>query len=280
MIQWVSFLMEPFEYAFMQYALVAVVLASINCALVGSFIVLRRMSFMGEALSHTILPGVVFAYVRGVQLFWGALGASLITAMGVGFLATRRNVREDTAIGVVLSGMFALGVMMMSSVQSYRDFGHMLFGSILAVQPDDLVLIAGVTLILLFCITLLFKELELNAFDTDYAKFIGANPTFVRFLLLILTALSVVSAVEVVGALLATALVIIPAATAALFARTLFRVIVFSSLLSILSGVIGLYLSYYYQFASGASIVVVAFCLFVTIWLFHFFKEYLRGRIK
>src|SRR5690554_4394489 len=120
-------LSAPLGFEFMQRAFVAAVLAGINCGVIGVYVILRRMAFMGGALTHTILPGVVFAYLRGLSMFTGALAASLITALGIGWLSGRRNIREDTAIGVMLSGMFAVGVLMMGYTQSYRDFGSLLF---------------------------------------------------------------------------------------------------------------------------------------------------------
>tara|TARA_B100001248_G_scaffold262589_1_gene259733 strand:- start:31121 stop:31936 length:816 start_codon:yes stop_codon:yes gene_type:complete len=259
---------EPLQYAFMQKALLAIILAGLNCALIGTYVVLRRMAFIGEAFTHTLLPGVVFAYVRGFQLFWGALGAGLLTALSIGWIATHKKVREDTAIGVVLSTMFALGVLMMSFVRSFRDFGSLLFGSLLGITSSDLVFISATTLIILATLRLIHKELELTSFDPDYGQLIGVRPNRLRAILLLLIALSVVSAIQVIGALLTTALLITPAATACLWSKTLSRTMALATSIAITFGIVGLYCSYYFKIASGAAIVLGCSACFLISWLF------------
>ncbi len=266
-----QFIQEPFQYAFMQKAFIGIILASINCAAIGSYVVIRRMAFFGEALTHTLLPGIVFAYLRGIHLFWGALSASILTALGIGLLTSHKELRQDTAIGVVLSLMFAIGIMMMGIVRSFRDFSSILFGSILGVTSGDILLTGSITLIVIFSLFLLYKELELSSFDYNYAKLIRIKPTLLRYIILLLTALSVVSAVQMLGALLTTALLITPAAAAALIARTFFSLMLFSIIFAIFAGVLGLYLSFYFQISSGATIVVICSTIFITIWIFKVF---------
>lgn len=266
-------LLEPFQYAFMQKAFIGIILASINCAAIGSYVVIRRMAFFGEALTHTLLPGIVFAYLRGIHLFWGALSASIITALGIGLLSSHKEVRQDTAIGVILSLMFAIGVLMMGVVRSFRDFSSILFGSILGVTSGDLLLTGSITFIVLSVLFLLHKELELSSFDQCYAKLIRVKPNLLRYILLLLTALSVVSAVQMIGALLTTALLITPAAAAALIARTFRSLMFFSILFAIIAGIIGLYLSFYLQVSSGAIIVVNASAIFIITWIIRLIYE-------
>lgn len=261
-------LLEPWGYPFMQKAFLMASLASLNCASIGTYLVLRRMSFMGEALSHTILPGVVFAYLQGFQLFWGALGASLITACGVSFFVRKNHMREDSAIGVVLSAMLALGIAMMSYTQSFKDFTHILFGSILGVQGRDLWLISSITLLVLGLLYALHKELELSSFDATYAGLIGARPSALRTLLLILIALSVVSAVKTVGTLLTTALLIIPAVTAQALARTLRGILILSNAFALGGSMMGLYISFYSPIASGAAIVLSTTVFFLLAYIY------------
>lgn len=271
-----SWIQEPFQFAFMQKALIGVILASINCAAIGSYVVLRRMSFFGEALTHTLLPGIIFAYLKGFHLFFGALGASIITALGIGLFTSRKNVRQDAAIGVMLSFMFAIGVLMMGVVRSFRDFSSILFGSILGVTTGDLFLTGTVTLIVLSILFILHKELELSSFDNNYTKLIRIKPNFLRYTLLILTALSVVSAVQMIGALLTTALLITPAASAALISRTLPRLMLLSTVFAITSGIAGLYLSFYLQISSGAAIVINCSTIFVITWTLRSIYEHLQ----
>lgn len=269
-----NWLQEPFHYAFMQKAFLGIILASINCATIGSYVVLRRMAFFGEALTHTLLPGIVFAYLKGIHLFWGALSASILTALGIGLITTNKGVRQDTAIGVMLSFMFAIGVLMMSVVRSFRDFTNILFGSILGITSGDLSLTGTITAIVLPTLFLLHKELELSSFDYNYGKLIRIKPQLLKYILLILTALSVVSAVQMIGALLTTALLIIPAAAAALIAKTLPRMMLLSSLFAIIAGISGLWLSFYLQISSGAAIVVNASIIFFITWIAHSFYEH------
>ena len=260
-------LLEPFQYTFMQKALMGVLFSSINCALIGSYVVLRRMAFLGEALTHTLLPGIVFAYLRGIHLFFGALLASVVTALGIGLLSSKKDIRQDSAIGIMLSFMFAIGVLMMSLVHSFRDFSGILFGSIIGVTTGDLLLMVGITTIVGLVLRLLHKELELSSFDPIYCRLIRARPEFLRYLLLLLIALSVVSAVQMIGALLTTALLITPASAASLLAKTLPRVMLLSLGFAVFSGIAGLYLSYYFEVSAGAAIVIHCFGCFLVAWL-------------
>lgn len=259
-----SLISEPLQYAFMQKALLGILLASINCAAIGVYVVLKRISFLGEALTHTLLPGIVFAYIRGFHLFWGALGASLATALGIGVITSKSSVRQDSAIGIMLSFMFALGVLMMSTIRSFRDFSSILFGSILGVTTGDLLLMGSVTFVVVNLLYWLYKEFQLSALDPTYARLIKAKPEFLHYLTLFLIALSVVSAVQMIGALLTTALLITPAATASLVARSLRQMLFLSVGIAALCGTLGLYTSYYFEFSAGAAIVLncsVAFFL-------------------
>jgi len=252
----------------MQKAICGVALAGINCSIIGTYVVLRRMSFIGGALSHTILPGIVFAYIKGFAMVWGALGASVITAFGVGWLSSRKEIREDTAIGVVLSAMFALGVLMMSFIRSFRDFGSILFGSVLGITSQDLLFMSGVTIVVLSVVFALYKELKLSSYDPDYSKTIGINPGKIRYVLLFLIALSVVSAVQIVGALLTTALLITPAASACLIGRSVKSIMLASACIAVFSGIAGLVISYHFRISSGAAIVIVCSLIFLITWFY------------
>ncbi|MGF1447976.1 MAG: metal ABC transporter permease [Opitutales bacterium] len=266
---------EIFQAPFMQRALAALLLAGLSGAVVGAFIVLRRMAFMGGALTHTILPGVVAAYALEVSLYLGAFAAALLTAAGVNLLAAKGELREDTAIGVMLSGMFALGVLLMALVDSFADFSSILFGNILAVAPGDLWLIGGITAFVLLCVAAFYKELELSTVDPAYCEQIGAHPGWMRVLILVLTAASVVSALKLMGALLTTALLLIPAATATLFGRSLAMVIVIGAVVATVGGVGGMVLSVDRDWPAASSIVLVLWGCFTAGWLF---KRVLRFR--
>ncbi len=260
----ISLLLEPFEFGFMQRALLGACLVSLACATIGVFLVLRRMAFLGDALAHTVMPGIVLAHFHQFNLFVGALAASLLAATGIGWLSRRESIREDTAIGIVFTGMFALGILYMSSRRSFRDFTHILFGNVIGITGLDLLILAAVATVVLLGILLLFKELELTSFDPRYAAVIGLSSGKVRFALLILCALAVVAAIQAVGVLLTAALLITPAATAAQLTRRLLPMMIVSVAVAFLSCLIGLYTSYYADLASGATIVLAALACFLV----------------
>lgn len=266
----ISFMLEPLNYAFMWRGLAAACIVGLVCAVVGTFVVLRGMAFFGDALSHAILPGVAVAYLLGGPtgpLFWGALGASILTALGIGAISQDRRLREDTAIGVVFAGAFALGIALMSSIRSYSvDLTHILFGNILAITNADLALIAGFGAAVLLCVAAFYKELVVVSFDPVHAATLRLPIEGLRYLLLLLLAVTVVVALQTVGAGLMTAMLITPAATAYLLTRRLPRMLALSALIGVSSGVAGLYLSYYVAVASGAAIVLIATACFVAAW--------------
>lgn len=262
-----EFFTEPLKESFMQKAFLGIILASVNCATIGCYVILRRIAFLGEALTHTLLPGVVFSFLRGMHLYVGALMASLATVVGIGFLTSKSEVRQDSAIGVVLSLMFALGILMMSTAKSFRDFQGILYGSILGVTTSNLILMGLVTVIVLSALYWLHKEMELAALDPVYAQLIHVKPKLLYYLLLFLVAASVVSAVQMIGALLTTALLIVPAATAALVARTVIQMMMISVLIAVVAGIVGLYGSFYFQISAGAAIVVTCSILFFILFV-------------
>jgi len=237
---------------------------------VGTFVVLRGMAFFGDALAHAILPGVAVAYLLGGTrgpLFWGALGAAVLTALGIGTISRDSRLREDTAVGVVFAGAFALGIALISTIRSYSvDLAHILFGNILAVTTNDLLLIGGFGAAVLLVVGAFFKELVVVAFDPVHAATLRLPIEPLRYLLLILVAVTVVVSLQTVGAGLMTAMLITPAATGYLLARRLPAMLVIAAAVGIFSGVAGLYLSYYVAVASGAAIVLVATACFGVAW--------------
>lgn len=272
-----SWLIDPLEYAFMRSGMLAALLVGLTCATLGVYVVLRQMAFIGDALAHTVLPGLVVAYLNSWNLFGGAVVAGLFTALGIGWLSRRREVREDTAIGILFTGMFALGILLISTVRSFRDLSHILFGDILGVTPTDLGLIAGVAVLVLLVLTLFHKELELTSFDPIHAQVIGLRADVVRYGLLMLLALTVVVGIQAVGVVLTNALLITPAATAALLTHRLPRMMVIAALVAIVSGLVGLYASYYFSVSSGAAIVLTCTACFGLAWLGQLLRQRLTG---
>ena len=262
-----DWLIEPFRLPFMQTAALAAILVGITCATLGVYVVLRRMAFIGDALSHTVLPGLVVAYLNQWNLFGGAVIASVLTALGIGWLSRRQAVREDTAIGVLFTGMFALGILLMSTVRSFRDFSHILFGYILGVTGDQLVIIAGIAVVILVTLLVMHKELELSSFDPVHAQVIGLRVDRLRYVLLILMALAVVAAVQAVGVVLTSALLVVPAAAASLITKRLPTMMLLAVLIAVFSSLTGLIFSYRVDVSSGAAIVLTCIACFAVAWI-------------
>ena len=268
--QW---LIAPFAYQFMQNALIASLLIAATCGIIGSYVVLRRLAFIGDALAHTALPGVVIAYMNGWSLVGGALAAGVMTALGIGWMARKSTLREDTAIGVIFTAMFALGILLMSRLQSFRDLSHILFGNILGVQSQELWLMTGVALVVLVVLVLFHKELELTSFDGTHAEVIGIQSNHLRTMLLILLAFTVVTGIQVVGVVLTSALLVTPAAAASLITSDLRRMMVVSALIGAGSAFVGLLLSYYFAVATGAAIVLTCTAVFGVIVLINWIRQ-------
>jgi ABC-type Mn2+/Zn2+ transport system permease subunit len=266
-----SFLLEPLHYDFMLRALAAAIMVGVVCAIVGSFVVLRGLAFFGDALAHAILPGVAAAYLIGGAagpLFWGALGAAVATALGIGMISRGGRLREDVAIGVVFAGVFALGIALISSVRSYStDLAHVLFGNVLAIANGDLLLIAGFGALVLLAVAAFYKELVVISFDPTHAASLRLPAEPLRYLLLILIAVTVVVSLKTIGAGLMTAMLITPAASGYLLTRRLSRMMLVAALIGVGSAVAGLYLSYYIRIASGAAIVLVTTACFGAAWV-------------
>lgn len=257
-------LIEAFSYSFMWHAVTAAILIGISCAVLGVYVVQRRMAFVGDAMAHTTLPGLVIAHLYGWSLSLGGLIAAVITAVLIAWVSRRQRVAEDTAIGIVFTGMFAVGVLLMSRARSYRDLSHMLFGNVLGVTTADLWLIGGVCLTVLFVLTLLHKELELTSYDATHARVIGIPADGLRLILLGLLALAVVTGIQAVGVILTNALLVTPAATASLLSQRFRTRMVIAAAVSTLSAIAGLVASFYVEASSGASIVLACTAAFVV----------------
>ena len=264
-----SFFFDPLTFSFFQRALLAALLVGVLCPIVGAFVVLRGMAFLGDALAHIILPGVVIAFLLGIPLVVGALVMGVLTAFGIAALSERDVLREDSAIGVIFAGAFALGIALLSATDGYAvDLTHFLFGNLLAVSQADLWTMLVLSVIVLTLIGLLFKELQVVAFDPVLARTLRLPVRGLDYLLLILIAVTIVVALQAVGISLMLAMIVTPAATASLFTRRLLPMMLWGAVIGALSGAIGLYASYYLNIASGPAVVLVATAIFVIVFLF------------
>jgi manganese/iron transport system permease protein len=264
-----DWLVEPLSYTFMVRGMVAAVLVGVLCAVVGSYVVLRSMAFLGDALAHAILPGVAIAYLLEGNLVVGALVAAILVALGIGAITRRGTIREDTAIGILFAAALALGVALISTVKTYTvDLTHILFGNVLGVSTGDLWLTAGIGVLVLAVIVLLYKELLVISFDTVLAATLRLPVELLRNVMLVLIALTIVASLQTVGVGLVAAMLVTPAATAYLLTRRLATMMLVAAAFGAFSGAAGLYLSFYVNVASGAAIVLVATALFLVAFLF------------
>ena len=268
-MEWLTWLTEPLGYGFMWRGLLASIMVGVICSVLGTYVILQGMAFFGDALAHAILPGVVLAYLAGWPLVIGALGFGVLAAIGIGALSERGDMREDTAIGIVFAGSFALGVALLSTVNSYAvDLAHILFGDVLGVSTSDLWLIFVLGALALLTVFFFYKEFLVLAFDPTLAVVLRLPVTFLRYLLLVLIAVTIVISLQVVGIALVIAMLVTPAAAAQLLTRRLPVMMAVAALIGATSNVTGLYLSYYVNIAAGPAMVLVATAIFVLVFLF------------
>ncbi len=268
---------------FFQHALVATVLIGALCGVVGTYVVLRGFAFIGDALAHASFPGVAIAYLLGTNILGGALVAGFATSALIGFLARHRRVSNDTAIGVLFAGAFALGVMIISRLRSYRkDLASLLFGNILGVSNTDLLIIAGIGLFVILMVVVFYQELLVNAFDPTYAASLGYRTGLLDLLTLGLLTLTIVVGLQAVGNVLVVALIVTPSAAARLLTDRVPTMMGLGAIIGAGSGVLGLFVSYPLDLAPGATIVMVATVCFFLALLFSpkqgFVTVRLRGR--
>ena len=266
-----SWIVDPLTYGFMQRGLIASVLVGTICAVIGTYVVLRGMAFFGDALSHTILPGVAVGYLvsgdaKGM-LFWWALGTAVVSALSIGAISKKSQLREDTAIGIVFAGMFALGIALISTVRSYAvDLSHFLFGDVLGVTSQNLVTILVFGAIVLIAIWAFYKEFLAISFDPMLATTLRMPVKALNNILLILIAITIAVSLQIVGVALMVAMLVTPAATAFLLTKRLPKMMLLSAVFAILSSVIGLYISFYLSISSGAAVVLTCTLFFVFVW--------------
>jgi ABC-type Mn2+/Zn2+ transport system permease subunit len=267
-----SIVIEPLRYPFMLRGLLAALMVGAVCATVGTYIVLRGMAFFGDALAHAILPGIAVGYLAGggarEPLFWWALITAVVSSIGIGTITRGARLREDTAIGIVFASMFALGIAMISTVRSYTvDLTHFLFGDILGVSGSDLILIAVFGALILLAVFVFYKEFLLLSFDPLMAATLRLPGRLLEYLLLVLIAVTIVISLQTVGVALMVAMLVTPAAAAYLLTRRLAVMMLLAAGIAALSGVVGLYISYYASVASGAAIVLTSTAFFALAWL-------------
>ncbi len=266
MIEW---LIRPFTYTFMQRSFLASVIVGVLCAVIGCYVVLRSMAFLGDAMAHSILPGVAIAYLLKGDLLVGGLIAAIIVALGIGAISRRGMVKEDTAIGILFAAALALGVLLISTIQSYAvDLTHILFGDILGVSATNLLLIGALGVLVLVAVAMLYKEFLVISFDPVLAATLHLPAEMLRIVMLILLAVTIVISLQTVGVALVAALLVTPGATAYLLTRRLLPMMGIAAVVGAFSGLVGLYISFYLNVASGSAIVLTATTIFLVVFLF------------
>ncbi len=262
-------LIEPWQHGFMVRGFLVTAMVGVVCSVLGTYVVLRGMAFFGDALAHSILPGVVLAFLLGWPLAIGALAVGILVALGIGALSGRGVIKEDTAIGVVFAGAFALGVAMLSASTSYTvDLAHFLFGNPLGVSQSDLLRTYILSAIVLLLVFLFYKEFMIISFDPLLATTLRLPVRVFRNLLLILLAVTIVVSIQAVGIALVVAMLVTPAAAALMVTQRLWRMMALAATIGAASGIAGLYISFYWGIAAGPSIVLVATAIFIVAFLF------------
>ncbi|WP_280402417.1 metal ABC transporter permease [Nocardia carnea] len=264
----VEFLLEPLRYAFMVRALATSLVAAVVCGLLSCWLVLVGWSLMGDAVSHAVLPGVVLAYIAGAPFAVGAVIFGFLAVALIGLVRDTTRVKEDAAIGIVFTTLFALGLVLISVTPSDTDLNHIIFGNILGVSEAELIQIALLAAVVFVVLVLKRRDFTLYAFDPVHAYAIGLNPRVLGATLLGLLALTAVVALQAVGVILVVAMLIIPGATAYLLTDRFGRMLVLAPALSAVCAVVGLYVSYYADTAPGATMVLAQGTVFTAVYLF------------
>ena len=266
MLDW---LLDPLSFRFMRMALLEVLIVGSVAGFLGAFVVIRGLAFVGDAISHAVFPGVVIAFLLKINFFAGGAAFGLLTAMMISSLSLTRRLREDTAIGVVFAGTFALGVVLISTSPGYtRDLTALLFGDVLSVTSTDIYLSLGFGGLALAIGFVLRRVLILTSFDREMAMAMGLPVFWLETLLLMLITLAIVVSLRAVGNVLVLAMFVTPAATARLLVDDMDRMMPLSAVLGAAAGVIGLYVSWHTDLAAGGTIVLTATSLFMAVALF------------
>jgi manganese/iron transport system permease protein len=274
----IDLLLTPLNYSFMVRGLTAAVLTGIVSAVIGVYVVVRGMAFFGDALAHSILPGVAVGYLvtGGAKepLFWWGTGTAVLVSLAIGAISKGARIKQDTAIGIIFAGMFALGIAIISTVKSYTvDLTHFLFGDVLGVSGNQLIMIAVFSGLILLLVFAFYKEFLVITFDPTLATTLRISTQFFEYLQLVLIALAIAVSFQAVGVALMVAMLVTPAAAAYLLTKRLPVMMILAAAIASASGVIGLYFSYYVNVASGPAIVLVATAFFLIAWGYQFLAK-------
>jgi manganese/iron transport system permease protein len=259
----------PFQFPFMQNAFLIMAIIAVPAAMLSCFLVLKGWALMGDAISHAVLPGIVLAYIAGLPLLLGAFLAGLACALSTGFLAANSRIKQDTAMGVVFSGMFGLGLVLYAQVPSAIHLDHILFGNMLGITPADLRISGVIALIVTLVLLVKRHDFMLMAFDPLQARALGLKVSILHYGLLVLIALTIVAVLSAVGIILAVGLLIAPGAIAYLLTDRFGRMLALAVVIALGSGMLGIWASFHLDAAPAPTIILVLTALFIAVFLRH-----------
>ena len=265
LIQW---FIAPLQHEFMLKAILVSALVGVVCSALSCYMTLKGWALMGDAVSHAVLPGVVVAYALNIPLAVGAFVFGVGSVIAIGFIKAKTRVKEDTVIGIVFTGFFAFGLVLISKVRSSIDLTHILFGNVLGISNNDIIQTAIISIFTLATLAILRKDLILFCFDSTHARSIGLNITFLYYLLLSLLSLTAVAGLQTVGIILVVAMLVTPGATAYLLTDSFDRMMPIAMASGVFSSVVGTYISYHIDGSTGGCIVVLQTLLFVMAMIF------------
>ncbi|HHJ5179207.1 TPA: metal ABC transporter permease [Staphylococcus aureus] len=275
-----EFVEHLFTYQFLNRALITSIIVGIVCGTVGSLIVLRGLSLMGDAMSHAVLPGVALSFLFGIPMFVGALITGMIASIFIGYITSSSKTKPDAAIGISFTAFLASGIIIISLINTTTDLYHILFGNLLAITNSAFLTTIVIGSIVLILIIIFYRPLMISTFDPTFSRMSGLNTTLLHFFVMLLLSLVTVASIQTVGIILVVALLITPASTAFLISKKLYSMMIIASLISVISSIVGLYYSYIYNIPSGATIVLCTFVIYIiTLFFTKFTNRKKRGSL-
>ncbi|HCZ8371680.1 TPA: metal ABC transporter permease [Staphylococcus aureus] len=275
-----EFVEHLFTYQFLNRALITSIIVGIVCGTVGSLIVLRGLSLMGDAMSHAVLPGVALSFLFGIPMFIGALITGMIASIFIGYITSSSKTKPDAAIGISFTAFLASGIIIISLINTTTDLYHILFGNLLAITNSAFLTTIVIGSIVLILIIIFYRPLMISTFDPTFSRMSGLNTTLLHYFVMLLLSLVTVASIQTVGIILVVALLITPASTAFLISKKLYSMMIIASLISVISSIVGLYYSYIYNIPSGATIVLCTFVIYIiTLFFTKFMNRKKRGSL-
>lgn len=275
-----EFVEHLFTYQFLNRALITSIIVGIVCGTVGSLIVLRGLSLMGDAMSHAVLPGVALSFLFGIPMFVGALITGMIASIFIGYITSSSKTKPDAAIGISFTAFLASGIIIISLINTTTDLYHILFGNLLAITNSAFLTTIVIGSIVLILIIIFYRPLMISTFDPTFSRMSGLNTTLLHYFVMLLLSLVTVASIQTVGIILVVALLITPASTAFLISKKLYSMMIIASLISVISSIVGLYYSYLYNIPSGATIVLCTFVIYIiTLFFTKFTNRKKRGSL-